>query len=187
MLCVQFSLADTAQLWHLSHLGVSNTTQNLLPWLHIMASPGVHARTPMPHTWLKRLSLAIGEEDFIGHLLTCPSLLWETCRHHCQIQLPVWNEPWRPWITLRAAVPCCCLLEAENSLALSSSWKLRWVRFYAEGTSSFIPTWIRPFVNLHMAFSTNAGSSVKFPGSFIFKLYILCISLPHLLLYDKPG
>lgn len=66
--CLQFSLADITGLWHLRHFGVSSAVHTSFSQLHTVASLGLHAGTPLSHTWLQHLSLTL-EEDFTASLL----------------------------------------------------------------------------------------------------------------------
>lgn len=70
--CLQFSLADVAGLWPLQHCGLSSAIHTSFSQLHSVASLGLHAGTPLSHTWLQHPSLTL-EED------VTPSLLGYSC------------------------------------------------------------------------------------------------------------
>lgn len=70
--CLQFSLTDVAGLWPLQHCGLSSAIHASFSQLHAVASLGLHAGTPLSHTWHQHPSLTL-EED------VTPSLLGYSC------------------------------------------------------------------------------------------------------------
>lgn len=96
--CVQLLLADIPWPWYVKHLGVSNAIQTSLSQPHAIASQGLHAGTPLPHTALPQWFSLTTEEESTAPLahISFMTRKPEPCEQHCQIWLPSWDIAWPP-------------------------------------------------------------------------------------------
>jgi len=67
------SLAETSQLWHIQHHGVTRETQASRPHLHEMVSQGRQEGTLLPHAWPQELSGMSRTCDLL-HPVRCTTL-----------------------------------------------------------------------------------------------------------------